>query len=159
MKASEKMAEVRKKLANLTDAEKDALKAKAVIVSVEGHALSPINTMMVYIQAHANGLEPMVVGGYRQWQKAGRQIRKGQHGFSIAIPVGVKTEKDGYINDDNLHFWTATVFDVSQTEPLPNKPLPGITYTLTGGSNEKCISNGNTWAESRTEKAIEKVAP
>jgi|7_EtaG_2_1085326.scaffolds.fasta_scaffold01482_4 hypothetical protein len=30
-----------------------------------------------------------------------------------------------------------------------NKPLDGVQYLLTGGPGEACISNGNTWAESR----------
>jgi hypothetical protein len=28
------------------------------------------------------------------------------------------------------------------------KPIPGKMYFLTGGHGDKCIANGNTWAES-----------
>ena len=37
-----------------------------------------------------------------------------------------------------------------------DKPEPGKIYKLTGGSNDKCISNGNTWKESEVkENAIQ----
>ena len=29
-----------------------------------------------------------------------------------------------------------------------DKPVPGKTYTLTGGPGVKCIANGNTWEDS-----------
>jgi len=29
-----------------------------------------------------------------------------------------------------------------------NKPTPNKQYRLTGGTGEKCIANGNSWAES-----------
>ena len=28
-------------------------------------------------------------------------------------------------------------------------PLPGELYQITGGPGEKCLSNGNTWEESK----------
>ena len=36
-----------------------------------------------------------------------------------------------------------------------DKPEYGKTYALTGGSNDKCISNGNTWAESEVNPKTE----
>ena len=36
-------------------------------------------------------------------------------------------------------------------------PLPGRQYQLTGGTGEKCISNGNTWKESEVIKKGDKV--
>jgi len=36
-----------------------------------------------------------------------------------------------------------------------DKPEPGKQYALTGGSKDKCIMNGNTWAESEV-KSIKK---
>jgi len=29
-----------------------------------------------------------------------------------------------------------------------DKPIPGKQYSLTGGKNDKCIMNGNSWSES-----------
>jgi len=34
---------------------------------------------------------------------------------------------------------------------LKNKPEPNKQYALTGGPGDKCIANGNTWAESEVE--------
>ena len=148
--SKQKLQEVRKKLANLTEAELTMLKSKTAIITVEGHHLSPTNRMMCYIQAEPMGITPTIVGGYRQWQAAGKQVKKGEHGFSIMFPSGIKKSEDGAVNDDNLYFLAATVFDISQVEVKENKPISGVTYQLTGKSGDKCISNGNTWAESAT---------
>ena len=31
-------------------------------------------------------------------------------------------------------------------------PLPGVLYQITGGTGEKCLINGNTWADSIINK-------
>lgn len=31
---------------------------------------------------------------------------------------------------------------------MNDAPIPGKQYALTGGPDDKCIANGNTWAES-----------
>ena len=33
-----------------------------------------------------------------------------------------------------------------------DKPKENQVYMLIGGANDKCISNGNTWAESKVNK-------
>lgn len=38
------------------------------------------------------------------------------------------------------------------------KPIPGVEYRLTGGPGVACISNGNTWAESRIEPDVHALA-
>lgn len=35
-------------------------------------------------------------------------------------------------------------------------PVPGKQYMLTGGHDDKCILNGNTWAESEVKPPAEK---
>ena len=108
-----KLTELRRKLAGLTEAERQAFTDRGIIATVEGRTLSRYNTYMVYIQC--NGQAPSIVGGYRQWKAAGRQVIKGQHGMSILFPVGQKDKETG----DILHadrFYAATVFDISQTE-------------------------------------------
>ena len=47
---------------------------------------------------------------------------------------------------------------VKPIEPAPapvdkGKPEPGTVYALTGKAGDKCISNGNTWAESEVKPA------
>ena len=110
-----RLSDLRHKLAELTPAERQAFTDRGIIATVEGRTLSLHNTYMVYIQC--NGIIPSVVGGYRQWKAAGRQVIKGQHGMSILFPVGQKDQETG----DILHadrFYAATIFDISQTEEI-----------------------------------------
>ena len=109
----EKLNLIRKKLASLSEAEKQSLISRGLIATIEGRTLSVYNTILVYLQP--NGLATSVVGGYRQWLKAGRQVKKGEHGFTILIPVGKKDEGTGDIIEV-ARFYPATVFDISQTE-------------------------------------------
>ena len=74
----QKLATLRKKLANLNDTERANIEAKGLILTVEGRSLSLQNTILLYLQ-QPNGVAPTVVGGYKQWQRAGKQVRKGEH--------------------------------------------------------------------------------
>ena len=117
MTRAEKITEVRTKLANLTESEKQLLQAKALLTTVEGHILSVYNTIWVYLQAEFSNITPSVVAGYRQWKNANRQVRKGEHGFIIFFPVGAK-DNEGFLEGEPEAFYTATVFDISQTEEV-----------------------------------------
>ena len=60
-----------------------------------------------------------IVGGFQQWKKVGKIVRNGEHGFLILVPSEQKDENeiDNYIADDeDIKFYSATVFDISQTE-------------------------------------------
>jgi len=121
---TEKQAKVkalRAKLKSLSDAEKQALINRGLILTIEGHALSVTNTMLLYLQS--NGRTPTVVGGYQQWRKAGRQVMKGEHGYTIWFPAGNRKENDE--EDDSIRFYTTTVFDQAQTEAIgEDAPAP-----------------------------------
>ena len=109
----EKKATVRKlasRLKGMTEAQKIEFIAARGIVNVEGHTLSMNNTCLLLFQS--NGTVPTVVGGYRQWQAAGRQVQAGQHGFIIWFP---RFSKDEDADPELKGFLLATVFDVSQT--------------------------------------------
>lgn len=41
---------------------------------------------------------------------------------------------------------------------MKDKPQPGKQYRLTGGSSDKAISNGHSWAESEVKDQKKKVA-
>jgi hypothetical protein len=110
-----KLKALRERLANLTDEEKQALTNRGIIATIEGRQLSLHNTFMVYLQC--NGNSPSVVGGFKQWRKAGRTVKRGEHGYTIMFPVGTKDEETGEITEATS-FYTATVFDISQTELL-----------------------------------------
>lgn len=59
--------------------------------------------------------------GYREWQRAGRQVRKGEHGVRIWVP----RRDGGHIKRTaaegepiaRQRFTMTTVFDVAQTDP------------------------------------------
>src|SRR5881397_604431 len=83
------------------------------------------------------------VAGYRTWQALGRQVRRGEKGIRILVPLGVRAARHGLEQaeeDDHEHpsatvptptsapaprlrrlFGTGSVFDVSQTD---GQPLP-----------------------------------
>lgn len=98
----------------------EMIDARGSLVTIEGHALSPFNHCFVLMQTE----RASVIGGYRQWLAAGRQVRKGEHGFGIWIPTsgsdsGAGEDADGVIDEkrSRQRFIIATMFDVSQTEP------------------------------------------
>ena len=110
-----------KQIAAMSDAERDRLSAEMpCIVTVEGRTLSPSNMMLVYLQ-HAN---PTVVGGFNQWLKQGRCVRKGESGLMIWAPTSRKgdtastPEPTTIEASDSPNFIMVTVFDISQTEAV-----------------------------------------
>lgn len=134
----ERIEALRQQLANLTDQDKQALTSRGLIATVEGRTLSYHNTLLVYLQC--NGQQPSVVGGYKQWLRAGKQVIKGQHGFMIWFPIGEKDKETGDITDAT-HFYTGTVFDISQVQdkgierqPEPPQALPLAENNMEGWS-------------------------
>lgn len=109
-----KFSELAKALAELTEDQKIDLIMKHNIVNVDGHALSGTNTILLIMQQ--NGTIPTVVGGYRQWQKAGRQVQKGEHGMMLWYPSSKKKEDDE--GEEETQFFVGTVFDISQTQEI-----------------------------------------
>lgn len=112
----DKIKELRQRLANLPQSQREELAQRALIATVDGHTLSAHNTIMVYFQTMSTGVTPTVVGGFKQWLRAGKCVRRGEHGYTIFFPVGVKD------NDDNIvevkTYYTGTVFDISQVEEI-----------------------------------------
>lgn len=110
-----KFAEVATMLASMTDAQRAEMAAKIpAIVTCEGHVLSLHNMLMIAYQCK----DATMVGGYRQWQKTGRQVKRGEHGLLIWSPK-FKKESDAS-EETHSGYITVTVFDVSQTEELTN---------------------------------------
>ena len=83
------------------------------------------NVMLIALQCPTAS----AVAGYRTWQKAGRQVKKGAKSIKILAPIvrkfNVKQENDqGQMEETekkSLYFRAVPVFDVSQTE---GEPLP-----------------------------------
>ena len=104
-----------KQVGAMSPEERSALSAKMnAVVTVAGHYLSLTNTMLVSMQHPGVTL----VGGFGQWREAGRMVRKGEHGMMIWIPSAKGKNSDEPAADDDLHFFTGTVFDISQTEEV-----------------------------------------
>ena len=122
---------------------------KIQIASKILNAMSPRNSVLVAMQARDRNLEVTKVAGYRNWQKLGRQVRKGEQGFSILAPVHgrVSPKQPKYnvpasfsdSNDQSLArpivgFRWVSVFDISQTDgDCIEAPVP---RQLTGESVE-----------------------
>ena len=81
------------------------------ILTCEGRALSVFNTILLLNQRD----EVSLVGGFQQWKRAGRQVKKGEHGMMIWFPS--RQASDEPTGDEaEMRFFVGTVFDVSQTE-------------------------------------------
>lgn len=113
----EKIIRIRKTLSEMTEEQRQAIADKYGIVTVEGHLLTPHNQCFLVAQSEINFT---VVGGFQQWKKAGRIVRKGEHGFLILVPSKTNQEQNSEMisDEEDVHFFTATVFDISQTEAI-----------------------------------------
>lgn len=79
--------------------------------------------------------------GYRQWQEAGRQVRKGEHGGFILVPRIVKVKNENGEDEPELRgFMTIPVFGYHQTDgdndsefdysPMELPPLSDVAAAL-----------------------------
>ena len=84
---------------------------KWTVATIEGHPLSFKNAALAMLQRPTVSL----VGGFQQWRKAGRMVRKGEKAIGIFLPM-VRTGNDG--EADGLAFRVVNVFDISQTEEI-----------------------------------------
>jgi len=120
-KAQEKRAKLReicRQIKAMDDGERARLASRTQARNIEGLTLSPHNQCMLAFQKP----DVTIVGGFRQWKRAGRTVKKGEHGLGIWIPrfVGEKKEDgDTETEPGTLEgFLFGTVFDVSQTEEV-----------------------------------------
>ena len=112
-----RIKQIRSALALMSEDQRQALADKFGIVTAEGHLLTPYNQCFLVAQSPINFT---VVGGFRQWKKAGRIVRKGEHGFLILVPSKQKDDDSNneISSDEDVKFYSATVFDISQTESI-----------------------------------------
>lgn len=122
-----------KSVAAMSDAQRAELANRAgAVLTCDGRALSLHNTLLLFMQLPGVSM----VGGFRQWIRAGRCVRKGQHGASIWIPLGAgkadsaaaaAPDADG--ESGGRRFGTATVFDISQTAELGAEDCAPVTVS------------------------------
>lgn len=82
---------------------------------------------------------PGVFGGFQQWLSMGRQVKKGEHGYSICFPMKRegKNDEDNKVEDENPHFAMTTVFHIDQTEEKEKKEKdndPQLTNAIRAGA-------------------------
>ena len=120
------MKKLAKEIAKLSEAERIALaESFGGITTIAGHSLSLHNVCMLTYQRK----NITVVGGFRQWKKAGRSVMKGEHGLSIWVPCNRKKDdgdagSEGDADSGKVFFSLGTVFDISQTQELTPKTKP-----------------------------------
>jgi hypothetical protein len=100
--------------------------------------------MLIAIEAHARGITPTYVAGFRAWLQLKRVPRKGE-GIRILAPVTVKDrdEHGEQTGSRRVFFKAVTVWDVSGTDPLPGKepvPLAPPAQPITGDSHHHLIA-------------------
>jgi len=115
----ERMKELACKFANLSETQRLEVSRKmGEITTIEGHPLSLRNTFMLIYQRPAVSM----VGGFQQWRKAGRVVRKGEKSLLILVPSVKKKEEGDKTEEGNpLFFFGGNVFDISQTDPIGAK--------------------------------------
>lgn len=115
----EKFNQIAKQIAAMTDEQRATLAARMVgVMTCEGKTVSHKNLCLL---AHQRESVTMV-GGFRQWLKQGRVVRKGEHGLTIWVPHIKGNAEQG--EAEEVRFGLGTVFDVSQTDALPPRDAP-----------------------------------
>jgi hypothetical protein len=103
------------------------------------------NQWLIAVEAHARGITPTYVVGFRAFLALNRCVRKGEKAIKILAPVAVK-ERDANgeeTGEKRIFFRTVPVFDVSQTEPLPGTepvPLRPPAQPIQGASHAQLIA-------------------
>lgn len=83
------------------------------------------NTILIYMQKP----NATMLAGYKQWMSRGRKVKKGEKSIKIfGHSIGKREDENGNVvlNNDGTeatyeYYPILSVFDVSQTEPIPGK--------------------------------------
>ena len=122
-----------KQIAGMDAGQRVLLADRMPVTMVEGHTLSVGNQLLLARQCP----DATIVGGFRQWKAQGRNVRKGEHGHMIWVPIGTgepdaDTPQPGDLDGDakptRLRFIIGTVFDITQTSEATDRL---ISYTET----------------------------
>jgi hypothetical protein len=119
---AQKMRALVKQVGDLSATERADIAARCMVTTCEGHPLSVFNNAFLACQTDA----PLtIVGGFRQWSKAGRAVRSGEHAAGY-IYVPLNSQKNDDAADageegrdgqrERLRFRLVPVFDVAQTD-------------------------------------------
>lgn len=109
---------------------------------------SLFNQWFVATQLSERNLEPGPVATYKQWQRLGRQVRKGERALLMFVPRVVRVRTDGEEDEDSearkLYFaciprW----FVLSQTDGEPYQPPSLPTWDVELAVRTLDLSKGN----------------
>ena len=121
-----KMRETAKKVRDLSEEERQKIATQCGTITVEGHPLSFFNCVFLWQQV---GRALLQVGGFKQWKKAGRIVKKGERASGyIYVP---RNKKNGNSEDltnsedpsqeqksGRVRFLLVPVFDITQTQEI-----------------------------------------
>ena len=115
-KKKSRIQTIRKTLSEMTEEQRTQLIEKfGIVTTIEGHPLTAHNTCFLYAQTE----KPVtIIGGFQQWLKAGRIVKKGEKSLLIFVPSQRSNEGNEAAGDDDVFFFTANVFDITQTEVI-----------------------------------------
>jgi hypothetical protein len=121
---------------DMSEDEKRTYVSQMPITTCEGHELSLYNKCLSIMQARAAGITVSVLGGFRQWHKVNRTVRKGMHACcSIAVPIYRPGAKE--LGDEKLaYFKYVPMFDLSQTEVDSNSVMAEFAHTAVSPEEE-----------------------
>ncbi len=111
-------------LAAMTDEERAAKIGHLGFIKLSSkEAYSPSNMMLIAFQSTGRAT-PTILGGFAEWMKQGRAVKKGEHGYMVWVPIGARKQGAVVVTkpgepiepETDIHFTTGTVFDISQTE-------------------------------------------
>lgn len=114
----ERIRKLAKTIADMAETDRLQLAQSHGLRTIEGRELSVFNHCLLLTQ----NPNISVLGGFRQWKKAGRSVIKGQHGLSLWCPVSAKDKPDSDdIDEKRTRFILGTVFDVAQTSEIESE--------------------------------------
>lgn len=91
------------------------------------HKYSIRNVMLILTQMP----EAQMVASYRTWKSLGINVKKGEKGLNVLVPIPYK-KKDVEEEEEGIWFKVGSVFDVSQTDGC----IPDLCKELTMNSKE-----------------------
>jgi hypothetical protein len=108
-------------VANMTDEAAQSEFVKDFLAfSSKFHGYSFHNQMLIWVQNN----NATYVNGFRKWMELGRQVKNWDKKITILAPMFYKREvekPDGGVEEvKSINFRTVDVYDISDTEPIPN---------------------------------------
>lgn len=117
-----RMQQFAAKVAKMTPEQRMEMFQAHPIVSIEGKSLSVYNTCFILTQDE----QATVVGGFQQWRRVGRVVKKGERGLSMWFPRRQREDLDKQegemaAGELEMRFMLGMVFDVMQTEEIESE--------------------------------------